>query len=321
MPEDANPTCRACLSTITNEPFDVRAQFFGGQGTHEYVECGTCGTIQMLVFPNDIPALYPPSVRPGFEEPGVVKRFMLRQRANAARGARWNFLGRVLVGRYGMPDWAPWMANTGAVPGTRILDVGSSDGELLVALSAAGYRHLTGIDPFVAHDRNYRGGVRVLKQRLEDHAGAYDLIMLNHSLEHMTEPSDALVEVNRLLAPDGWVMVRLPVAGGYGWRTYGRHWFGLEAPRHLVLPSVDGMARIAARAGFTVVKTVYDGHAGFFAMGEAAQRGLPFDGPRRPARQRAAEIFSPSEMAGFRALAAQRNAAGDGDTAAFYLRR
>jgi hypothetical protein len=320
VPTDLGPTCRACSSTIANEPFEVSERYFGGQGRHAYVECGTCGTIEMVTFPTDIGALYPPLYRPKFRVPSGVRRWLLRQRADAVRGSRWNFVGRALAARYGTPDWAGWMANTGTSLNSRILDVGSSDGELLVTLSAAGYRNLTGIDPYIAHDREFPGGVRVLKRRLEEHPGEYDLIMLNHSLEHMTEPTEALVQVGRLLAPAGWVMVRLPVAGGYGWKTYREHWFGLEAPRHLVLPSADGMQRIAARAGFTIVKTVYDGHGGYYAMGEAAKRGLPMDGPRRPARQRAAEIFSPPEMAEFRALAEERNAIGDGDTAAFYLR-
>ena len=126
---------------------------------------------------------------------------------------------------------------------------------------------------------------REFASELYSTSGEYDLIMLNHSLEHMTEPTEALVQVGRLLAPAGWVMVRLPVAGGYGWKTYREHWFGLEAPRHLVLPSADGMQRIAARAGFAIVKTVYDGHGGYYAMGESAKRALPMDGPRRPARR------------------------------------
>ena len=41
----------------------------------------------------------------------------------------------------------------------------------------------------------------------------------------------------------------------------------------------------------------------------------------RPSQQRAAEIYDEAELRRFRVLAAERNAAGDGDTAAFYLRR
>ncbi len=320
MSDRETTTCRACLSKISREPFEVSERYFGGKGEHLYVECETCGTIQIVTVPDDIEALYPPLYRPEFPIPSPLKRVLLRQRAEAVRGSRWNILGRVLEWRYGRPDWADWMAVTGTTLDSRILDVGSSDGELVVALAAAGYRHVTGIDPYIAHDRTYFGGVQVLKRRFEDHAGEYDLIMLNHSLEHMPDPAHALSEVHRLLARQGWILVRLPVAGTYGWRTYGRHWFGLEPPRHLVIPSVKGMERITARAGLRIVRTVFDGHGGFYAMGEAARKGHPCDGPRRPSQQRAAEIYDAVELARFRALAAERNAAGDGDTAAFYLK-
>jgi len=313
-------TCRVCLSLISNEPFEVREHYFGGTGRHRYVECSTCGTIQMVTFPPDLEALYPPLYRVPFRVPGPVRRVLLRQRSNYVRGSRWNLIGRALAWRYGIPEWADWVAATRTSLDSRILDIGSSDGELLVAMSAAGYRDLTGIDPYIAHDWFFPGGVRVFKRRLENHAGEYDLIMLNHSLEHMPDPIRALSEAHRLLAPDGWLLVRLPVAGGYGWRTYRENWFGLEPPRHLVIPSAKGMELIAEQAGFSIIKTVYDGHGGFYAMGEAAMAQRDMSGPRRPSRQRAAEIYDESELRRFRALAAERNAAGDGDTAAFYLR-
>jgi len=320
MSGHADVNCRVCRSVIANEPFEVREHYFGGNGRHRYVECETCGTIQMVTFPPDIAAIYPPLYRPPFRVPGPIRRVLLRQRANYVRGSRWNLLGRMLVSRYGSPDWADWMAVTRTPLDARILDVGSSDGERVVALSAAGYRDVTGIDPYIAHDRVFPHGARVVKRRLEDHVGEYDLVMLHHSLEHMPDPIQGLTEVRRLLAPDGWALVRLPVAGGYGWRTYRENWFGLEPPRHLVIPSAKGMELIAEAAGFAIVSTVYDGHGGYYAMGEAALAGRDMSGPRRPSLQRAAEMYGAAEIQRFRALAAERNAVGDGDTAAFYLR-
>ena len=200
MSHDVLPICRACLSEIASEPFEVSEHYFGGEGRHPHVECETCATIQMVTVPDDIEALYPPLYRPPLSVPGPFKRMLMRQRGDALRGSRWNIPGRLLEWRYGRPEWADWMAETGTGLDSRILDVGSSDGELLVAIAAAGYRNLTGIDPYIAHDRAFFGGVRVLKRRLEDHAGVYDLIMLNHSLEHMTDPTQAL---NRGQAPAG----------------------------------------------------------------------------------------------------------------------
>src|SRR6188768_2214478 len=104
----------------------------------------------MFTFQSDLKALYPPEDPLRVSLPGRVRRFMLRQRAGAARGSSRNPIGRVLVRLYGVPYWADWMAETNSTTTSAILDVGSSDGALLVAMSAAGYRDLTGIDPFIA---------------------------------------------------------------------------------------------------------------------------------------------------------------------------
>ena len=72
---------------------------------------------------------------------------------------------------------------------SRILDVGYGDGALLNALSASGYRDLTGIDPFVEPIEPPAPGVRVLSTHPRRGAGTYDIVMLHHSLEHLPDPA------------------------------------------------------------------------------------------------------------------------------------
>ena len=141
---------------------------------------------------------------------------------------------------------------------SRILDVGSGEGTLLTALSAAGYRNLTGIDPFVDALKNNQDGIRVFRRTMGDEDGTYDIVMLHHSLEHMPDPAAAIRHVQRLLDPDGWTLIRMPVAGSYGWRTYREHWLGLEPPRHLAIPSIEGMRRLADQAGFDIESIAFD---------------------------------------------------------------
>ena len=87
---------------------------------------------------------------------------------------------------------------------------------------------------------------------MDDEHGTYDIVMLHHSLEHMPDPAAAMKHVRRLVQPNGWALVRMPVAGSYGWRTYREHWLGLEPPRHLVIPSIEGMRQLADQAGFDI---------------------------------------------------------------------
>ena len=42
----------------------------------------------------------------------------------------------------------------------------------------------------------------------------FDLIMLNHSLEHMENPREILIHAKTLLKSEGKLMVSVPVVGG-----------------------------------------------------------------------------------------------------------
>jgi hypothetical protein len=136
----------------------------------------------------------------------------------------------------------------------------------------------------------------------------------------MPDPATSLRDVRRILDPDGWALVRTPVAGSYGWRTYREHWLGLEPPRHLVIPSIEGMHRLAERAGFTVESVAFDSSGCCYAVSElwASDRSLPY--PRRPWQKRAIEMCGAARVAELQRLSIERSAAGDGDHAAYYLR-
>jgi SAM-dependent methyltransferase len=285
----------------------------------EYVECSACGTIQIVDIPKDLERYYPETYRHASQKPGRLGRLLRAQRGDYVRGSHWNLLGGLLL-RLGRPDWVDWMVITEATADSRILDVGSGDGALLTALSAAGYRNLTGIDPFVEPRNDHQDGVRTFRRTMDDEHGTYDVVMLHHSLEHMPDPAAAMQHVRRLLQPDGWALVRMPVAGSYGWRTYREHWLGLEPPRHLVIPSIEGMRQLADQAGFDIESIAFDSSGCCYAVSElwTSDKVLPY--PRRPWQKYANQMCGSERVAQFQRTARERNSAGDGDHAAYYLR-
>ena len=286
----------------------------------DYVECAACGTIQIVEIPTDLERFYPENYRLPVAAPSGVGRLMRRQRGAAVRGSRWNVVGKLMLSRLERPMWADWMIGTHARADSRILDVGSANGELLVALSAAGYRDLTGIDPFVNPEANRPDGVRIYRRTIEEQDGTYDVVMLHHSLEHVVDPAESLRHVRRLLDPDGRALVRMPVAGSYGWRTYREHWIGIEPPRHLVIPSVEGMRLLAAQANLEIESIVYDTSGACYALSELWSDDRTFPAPRRPWTRRAIEMCGAERVAEINRLARHNDEARDGDTAAYYLR-
>src|SRR5256885_2327700 len=78
--------------------------------------------------------------------------------------------------------------------------------------------------------------------------GSWNMVMFNHSFEHLPEPVQVLRRVARLLSPDGVCVIRIPVAGSYAWRRYREDWVQLDAPRHLFLHTTASLGKAAAAA-------------------------------------------------------------------------
>jgi SAM-dependent methyltransferase len=60
----------------------------------------------------------------------------------------------------------------------------------------------------------------------------FDLIILFHVLEHLTEPLAMLRQCALLLKPGGMMVVAVPNLASWQARICGRSWFHLDLPRH-----------------------------------------------------------------------------------------
>jgi len=100
-------------------------------------------------------------------------------------------------------------------PQGRLLDVGCAHGELLRAAADLGYE-AEGIEPnatMAAAAQNM--GFRVYQTTVENAdlpAGRYNIVNLNHVLEHLVQPVAVMRKVQELLAPGGIVHIRVPTA-------------------------------------------------------------------------------------------------------------
>jgi 2-polyprenyl-3-methyl-5-hydroxy-6-metoxy-1,4-benzoquinol methylase len=86
---------------------------------------------------------------------------------------------------------------------------------------------------------------------------SFSLATYFHVLEHLPRPGLYLAETRRLLARDGLLVVEVPNFEGLTARLFGRHWFGLDLPRHLYHFSPRSLAMLLAAHGFSVVKVSY----------------------------------------------------------------
>ena len=99
-------------------------------------------------------------------------------------------------------------------PAGRVLDVGAGSGEFVFLMRALG-KEAVGVEP----NRGYSAwcreelGLDVRTAHLEPGlfgAGSFDLIRLNHVLEHLNDPVKYLAIVRTWLAPGGVIQVEVP---------------------------------------------------------------------------------------------------------------
>jgi len=96
----------------------------------------------------------------------------------------------------------------------RVLDIGASSGEFTYVMSRLGMR-ATGMEPNLGYAAYARRtyGVAVQDGGYEaapEEPGGYHMIVLNHVLEHLHEPGQALARFHALLAEDGLLFLEVP---------------------------------------------------------------------------------------------------------------
>ena len=158
---------------------------------------------------------------------------------------------------------------------------------------------------------NMSEGVQLHKRRLAEMNGQFDVIIFNHSFEHLPDPQGELRTARQKLRPNGLCLLQVPTPSSQAWEDYGTDWAQWDAPRHLTLMSRRGMAILAANCGFQLQRTIDIGQSWSLMASEFQTRGL-HGAPN-------ARHFSRSELAAFRRKAIQANEAGRGDSVSYVL--
>ena len=146
----------------------------------------------------------------------------------------------------------------------RILDVGCGDGFHLALLRKYGAKSWTleGLDSDArAVNAAKNNGFQIHHGQVDDDelpAGAYHLVLLIMTIEHLPDPLGTLQSAARLVAPGGKVVIVTDNAVSPDFAIFGgRHWGGYHFPRHFYLFSKKTLSLLASRAGLQVqsVKT------------------------------------------------------------------
>ncbi|MGI6368972.1 MAG: class I SAM-dependent methyltransferase [Anaerolineae bacterium] len=114
-----------------------------------------------------------------------------------------------------------------------MLDIGCGRGNLLVGLNQEGWdcwglERPEFVDPSATAYKLLLSPQEV--EALED--GSFDLVVMWHSLEHMSDPAATVALATRLLKPGGLLTIAVPNFDSTQRRWFGRHWFAMSVPVH-----------------------------------------------------------------------------------------
>ncbi|GAB2495227.1 class I SAM-dependent methyltransferase [Algoriphagus taiwanensis] len=164
----------------------------------------------------------------------------------------------------------------------RLLDFGSGKGQFLAVAKALGWDGL-GIETEAqrAQFAQEKYGVRVLTSLYTEgkiEAGNFDLITLNHVLEHLPDPISLLQElIQNNLAEKGILYLEVPRADSWQAKIAGKNWMHWDIPKHLTHWNYQSLETELGKIGMEVIaKRSFSVHLGVLGMLQALMSRLGF---------------------------------------------
>ncbi len=313
--------CRICQNEKGNISFELTEMMYGFRDKFDYFQCSTCDCIQIARPPDDMSKYYPGDYYAYKNDNKLKKPGLFRQlQCQSIIGSNKSWLGKMIAYKYRPPAYYQLLKNLRLFNlSSPVLDIGSGSGELLKNFYQVGYKDLTGIDLYIEKNIIYNKRLRIEKKSLFDVTRQYDVIMLNHSLEHMDHQQEVLKKLDSILSKDGRILIRIPIVSKPLMDKYGFNVVSLDPPRHFYIHSVKSISFLLEQAGFLIEQTFYDAHEFSFWGSEQYQKNISLH--NNPESYLVKKTFSEEQMAKWKNQIEELNSKGQSDNLAVYLKR
>lgn len=143
-----------------------------------------------------------------------------------------------------------------------VLDIGCSNGVFLDLFTES---ETWGVEPSGIADRAKRKGHRVLNTFFEQARlpeNYFDLVIMNHVLEHLDNSTEVLAKGYKLLKSDAILFIDVPNVGGLGSKILGKRWPYLLPQEHKHQFTKESLTQLLEDSGFEVLH--WESHSGIF---------------------------------------------------------
>ena len=256
----AEPPCPYCGATGAVPLWrDIADRLGIAPGLWEFRDCAGCGSALLRPVPReaDLLSYYPPaySFATGLDAGSRLKRCL--------SALEYALFYRPMY----RADARKVVRNTrgSAISRGRMLDVGCGRGMRLFAFRRLGYEVFgTDFQPEVVESLRTQWGIPAvcvdvnnLDQVFEKKS--FDIVTAYHVIEHVPDVSGLLRKCHALLKPGGWLAVAVPLRDSLQAAWFKSRWAGAtEAPRHVSIPSREGLREVFRAVGFPEVSIVPD---------------------------------------------------------------
>lgn len=309
--------CTICNNNLSTSPLYIaREMMFGTREKFEYYQCLNCNALQIKSIPDNISKYYKNyyTNKKQYKIISPVKKFLWQIRRYFALSGFYPIIR--IISPNSILEWA---SKAKININSKILDVGCGNGDVLFEFSKHGFKNLYGIDPFLVE--NNLQGINFEKNDLIKYQPnlKFDLIMFNHSLEHISDHQSILKKSLKILEKDGTIMVRVPVINK-AFEIYKENWVQIDAPRHLIIHSIKSMTILCENNGAEIYEYYFDSTAFQFLGSEQFKKDIPSNAPISYKTDLNKSIFTKEDLNKYDALAKKYNKQRLGDSAVFFIR-
>lgn len=92
-----------------------------------------------------------------------------------------------------------------------------------------------------------------VRQNIEDFDLVFDLITMNHSLEHFTNPNEYLIKLKDYLVENGLLVIRVPAFDSVWSKIIKNKWIWFQADNHYFHYSINSMKYLLEKNKFEVM--------------------------------------------------------------------